>query len=418
MKGIKIFKIGGSVLKTPDDFLKIAKKLSECESKKICIVTSAIKGKTSELVEMFLKAIPEPEFWDFEKFVGFGEIQSAILFEASFNFLKIKSKAILPWTKEWPLYVLLKNKASLSKKKINEMRNFVLLRKSKTKIKEHLVPLFKKNRILIIPGFIAKDGKGRMVTLGRGGSDISAFLMGELLRAEELILIKEAKGILSLDPTLQQDAERITSLDSEELGIIASSGAQVLNPVSLKHQKNLRKVKVVSIESNLDKDSGTEIYLKKGITINSSPNVYSVLTFVGKQIPETHGILYRISEILAKNRISIYSITISDNLIAIYVEKKKGKFAYKLLSPLVNKQKNLKVLNLKKDISKVLIRSLKFINEPGIIKKIVGPISKQGINIWEVLTVHTDVMIFVENKDLKRTFKIICQLFKKRIPKK
>lgn len=413
MRDIRVFKIGGSVLKEPNDFLKIAKKISKCKNRKICIITSAIKGKTNELIEIFLKAIPEPEFWNFEKFVGFGEIQATILFESSFNFLGIRSKAILPWMKEWPLYISLRSKSSLSKEKINEKRDFVVLKKSKKKIRECLLPLFKKNRILIIPGFIAKDGKDRMLTLGRGGSDISAFLIGELLRVKELVLIKEAEGILSLDPNLQHNAKKIESLDSNELGIIASSGAQVLNPVSLKHQKSLKKVKVVSIKSDINEDSGTEVFFEKGITIKPSATTYSVLTFIGEKIPETHGILYRISEILARNRISIYSITISDNLIAIYVKKEKGKFAYRLLSPLLNRQENLKVLNLKKGIGKIIIRSLKFISEPGIIRKIVAPISKQGINIWEILTVHTDIMIFVESKDLKRTFKIVRQLLKK-----
>lgn len=414
MRFIKIFKIGGSVLKKPDDFLKVAKKISECKSKKICIITSAMKGKTSELIDIFLKAIPEPEFWSFEKFVGFGEIQSAILFESAFNFLEIKSKALLPWMKEWPLYISLKNKSSLSKEKINEKRDFVILGKSNRKIKEYLLPLFKECRILIIPGFIAKDGKGRIVTLGRGGSDISAFLIGELLEVQDLVIIKEVEGVLDIDPNLQQSGKKIESLDSAELAIIVSSGAQVLNPISLKHQKHIKKIKVISVESDINNDNGTEVVFERGITVKHSKTVYSVLTFVGEKIPETPGILYKISEILAKKEISIYSITVSDNLVAIYIETKKGKFAYKLLSPLLSTLKNLKVLTLKENISRIIVRSLKFINEPGIIKKIVTPISKQGINIWEVLTVHTDVMVFVEAKDLKRAFRTACGLFKKK----
>lgn len=412
MKHIKVYKIGGSVLKKPGDFLKIAERISRSKDKKICLVTSAIKGQTNELVRIFSGAIPQPDFWNFERFVGLGEIQAAMLFEAVFQFMSTPAKAILPWMKEWPLHISLKSKPVLSAEKINEKRDFLLLARSGKKIKDYIQGFFKEYRVLIIPGFVAKDAKGRIVTLGRGGSDISAFLIAELLKAEELILVKEVEGILNLDPGLQDNAKKIHSLDSTELGIIASSGAQVLNPISLKHQKRLKKVKVISFEKDMRKGKGTEIFFRKGITIKASDSIYTVLTFVGDRIPETSGILSRISSVLAKRKISIFSITISDKLIAIYVEKRRGESAYKLLSPVLQEFKNLKVLNLKRDIGKVIVRGLKFINEPGIIRKIVTPISKQGINIWEVLTVHTDIMIFVEAADLNKTCNIIRKIFR------
>jgi len=414
MKHIKVYKIGGSVLKQPGDFLKIAHRISQLSDERIYLVTSALKGKTSELVKVFSKAIPQPDFWNLERFVGLGEIQAAILFEAAFLYNDTPAKAILPWMKEWPLYISLNRKEQLSAQKANEKRDFKLLSKSYKKTRDHITRLFRHNRILVIPGFIAKDSSGRIVTLGRGGSDITAFLIAELVKAKELILVKEVEGVLNVDPKLLRKTRKLHYLDADQLGIIASSGSQVINPVSLKHRKNLEKVKIISLEKNMRQEKGTEIFFERDITVRASETIYTVLTFVGDNIPETSGILSRISSILARKKISIFSITISDKLIAIYVEGRKGKTAYKLLSPLLNRSKNLKVLNLKKSIGKVIVRGLKFINEPGIIQRIVTPISKQGINIWEVLTVHTDVMIFVEAADLNKTLRVIRQVFRKR----
>ena len=414
MRSIKIFKIGGSVLKQPDDFLKIANRISQLKDKKICLITSALKGKTSELIKIFSKAVPQPDFWNLERFVGLGEIQAAMLFEAAFLRTETPTKAILPWMKEWPLYISLNTKKQLSAQKINEKREFKLLAKSQKKIKDHIAKLFKKYRILIIPGFLAKDTSNRVITLGRGGSDISAFLIAELLNAKELILVKEVEGVLNVDPRLLSKTKKLQNLDADQLGIIASSGSQVINPISLKHRKKLKKVKVISLARGIDREIGTEIFFEKDITIQASKTSYTVLTFIGDNIPETPGILARISSILARNKISIFSITISDKLIAIYVEAKKGTKAYKLLSPLLDRSKNLKALNLKKDIGKIVVRGLKFINEPGIIQKIVAPISKHDINIWEVLTVHTDVMIFVQGQDLRKTCNIIKKIFRKK----
>jgi aspartate kinase len=414
MKDIKVFKIGGSVLHTAASFLKIARKISQWRNSRVCIVASAMKGKTNELINTFLDTTPEPEFWNLERYVSFGEIQSAILFESAFNYLGLNAKAILPWMKEWPLYVSLKSRDKLSAEKINEKRDFTLLGKSKEKIRKYVLPLFKECSVVVIPGFIAKNGKGKIVTLGRGGSDISAFLIGELLGAPELVLIKDVEGVLSLDPKINDNGRKIKSLASEELGIITSSGAQVLHPGSLKHRESLKRIKVISTNSESLEDDGTEISFAREITVKTSPEVFSVLSLVGEKIPETPGILKDISKVLSENKISIYSITISDNLLAIYVEEERAEYAYKLLAPLMEKIKNLKVLNLKKNIGKIVVRSLKFINAPGIIKKIVTPISKQGVNIWEVLTVHTDVMIFVEHNDLGRTTKIVKNIFKRK----
>jgi aspartokinase len=182
-----------------------------------------------------------------------------------------------------------------------------------------------------------------------------------------------------------------------------------LNPIALKYAENIEEVKVVSPELK----RGTKVEFKKGIKICIEDEDFSVLTFVGDDFPRTPGILFKISKILYEKNISIYSTTLSDNLIAIYLKQDDAEMGYKLLSPLIDEIENLKMLNIKKGIKKILLKSLKFINEPGVIKKIVTPVAKEGINIWEILTVHTDIMVFVEKKDVQRVFKILKNLFER-----
>lgn len=413
MNKIKVFKVGGSVLSEPEDFLKIAQCTLQFRESKICLVTSAIKGQTDELIRTYTRAIPKPDFYNFEKFVGMGEVQSALIFESAFKYLGKNAKAILPSMREWPIHISLKSKALLSHQKINEKRDFAILPKSKRIAQKYLLPLFRENTIIIIPGFIAQDENGYLLTLGRGGSDISALLMAELLQSKELILVKDVGGILNMDPRIVANPKMIKKLSWEELGALAASGAQVLNPISLKHRKKLPKLRVISNSNSITKKDGTEVFFDKTVSITSSNKNYGVLTFIGEKIPETSGILNQIASVLAHKNIAINSITISDNLLAIYVLQEKAEIVYKLLSPLISRFKNLKALNLKKNIAKIVIRSLNFINEPGAIENIVAPIAREKINIWEVLTVHTDIMIFVESQDCQRAYKIIMQLVKK-----
>jgi len=144
MRNIKIFKIGGSILKEPENFLKIAKNIINSYKKvKICVVTSAIKGRTDNLINTFKRALPETDFWNFEKLIPMGEIESAIIFESVFNYLNVKSKAILPWTKEWPLYVSLLEKNTLIQGKENQKRKFRILDLSERKTKKFFCPYLK-----------------------------------------------------------------------------------------------------------------------------------------------------------------------------------------------------------------------------------------------------------------------------------
>ncbi len=413
MNNVKVFKVGGSVLSEPEDFLKIARLILKFKDTQICLVTSAIKGKTDELIKVYTRAVPEPDFYGFEKFVGMGEVQSAMIFESVFKYLGAKAKAIIPGMTEWPIHIKLESKSQLSPQKINEKREFKLLPRAKKVVQRYLISLLNKKTILVFPGFIAQDEKNKTVTLGRGGSDISALLIAELLEAKELILVKDVGGILSVDPKIVSNTTMIKKLSWAELGALAASGAQVLNPISLKHRKKLPKLRVIANDGINIENGGTEILFDKEISITLSDKTFGVLTFIGEKIPETPGILSSISNALTKKRIAIHSITISDNLLAIYVEEERSENAYELVSTLISKIKNLKALNLKKGIAKIVIRSLKFINEPGAIKKIVTPISQEKINIWEILTVHTDIMVFVESQDKNRAYNFINQLFKK-----
>ncbi|MEO0160841.1 MAG: ACT domain-containing protein [candidate division WOR-3 bacterium] len=413
MKNIKVFKVGGSVLAEPEDFLKIAKLLLKFKTTAICLVTSAMKGETDKLIDLYMRAVPQPDFYGFERFAGMGEILAALIFESVFKALNAQARTILPGMAEWPIHIRLQSKGQLSAQKINEKREFTLLPIASKIASRFLLPLLNKNTILVIPGFIAQDEKKNIVTLGRGGSDISALLIAELLNAQELVLVKDVGGILSVDPKIVSNSRMIKKLSWAELGALAASGAQVLNPISLKHRKNLQKIRVIAQDGKNLENGGTEIVFDKEVSITLAEKIYGVLTFIGERIPETPGILSKVAQTLTEKKVAVHSLTISDNLLAIYVEESRVEEAYEHLSKLIPEIKNFKALNLKKGIAKIVVRSLKFINEPGAIKKIATPLSREKINIWEILTVHTDIMIFVEAQDKIRAYNLIKQLFKK-----
>ena len=87
--------------------------------------------------------------------------------------------------------------------------------------------------IPIVTGFIAKDKKGNITTLGRGGSDLTATMIGAAMRAEEVQTWKDVDGILTTDPRVVKEAKPVPEVTYEEAQELAMFGAQVLHPRSM-----------------------------------------------------------------------------------------------------------------------------------------------------------------------------------------
>ena len=89
------------------------------------------------------------------------------------------------------------------------------------------------NSIPIVTGFIAKDANGNITTLGRGGSDLSATMIGSSMHAEEIQTWKDVDGIMTTDPRICPDAKPVPEVTYEEAQELAMFGAQVLHPRSM-----------------------------------------------------------------------------------------------------------------------------------------------------------------------------------------
>ncbi len=87
--------------------------------------------------------------------------------------------------------------------------------------------------IPIVTGFIAKDRNGTITTLGRGGSDLSATMLGAALGVDEIQTWKDVDGILTTDPRIVKEAHTVPEVTYEEAQELAMFGAQVLHPRSM-----------------------------------------------------------------------------------------------------------------------------------------------------------------------------------------
>ncbi len=175
-----------------------------------------------------------------------------------------------------------------------------------------LKPLLRKRVIPVVPGFIGRAPDGSLATLGRGGSDLTATLMGRVLGARRVVLWKDVPGILTADPKLVSDARLIPELHHQEAAEVAHYGAKVLHPRALIPIAGTRIALHVRSFINPDQP-GTEVtarhvlpgYPVKALAILPAQ---AVITVAGKGMVGVHGIAARTFAAVDAERLSVSTI--------------------------------------------------------------------------------------------------------------
>ena len=100
---------------------------------------------------------------------------------------------------------------------------------------DSILPLVEEGRVPVIQGFIGSEAGGATTTLGRGGSDFTATLLGAALGSPEVVLWTDVDGIHSADPSLVRESRVVSDVGSEEAVELSYFGARVVHSAAAKH---------------------------------------------------------------------------------------------------------------------------------------------------------------------------------------
>ncbi|MFP2508285.1 lysine-sensitive aspartokinase 3 [Enterobacteriaceae bacterium RIT711] len=177
--------------------------------------------------------------------------------------------------------------------------------------------------LVITQGFIGSEAKGRTTTLGRGGSDYTAALLGEALHASRVDIWTDVPGIYTTDPRVVPAAKRIDKIAFEEAAEMATFGAKVLHPATL--MPAVRSDIPVFVGSSKDPKAGGTLVCNK----TENPPLFRALALRRKQTLVTlnslsmlhaHGFLAEVFNILAQHNVSVDLITTSEVSIALTLD--------------------------------------------------------------------------------------------------
>ena len=186
------------------------------------------------------------------------------------------------------------------------------LAETSRRAKRRLGPLLRDGSVAVVPGFIGRAPDGSVTTLGRGGSDLTATLLGRALGARRVVLWKDVRGILTADPRVVPDARLIPELHHREAAEVAHYGAKVLHPRALIPLAGTRTV--LRVRSFIETSAaGTDVSARRParqhpVKALATVRDQAIVTVSGKGMVGVHGIAARTFAAVEAERLSVSTI--------------------------------------------------------------------------------------------------------------
>ncbi len=399
-----IYKFGGSVLDGVSSIRKVAELIkNEHESeKRIVVVVSALKGQTDELLKMAQELSENPNSSsDLDSLLSMGERTSARLICIALKSLGIEAVLIDPENEQWPIFT------------DNNYGNANPdLELTKLRVKNFLVPLLEENKIPVICGFLGKDQNGRVTTLGRGGSDLTAVLLGKCLDTDSIILVKDVSGVKSGDPKKVGNSNTIKALNTLETKLLSTSGAKIIQSKALQYKSDDSVIRIVGLNKGKITDDETVI-TGKGIPdleISILKKPVQLVTIIGNNVTEPK-LLSTFFEDIYEQKIEVVGATLESWCIMLLVVDDPQMNPFNVIHEIINKKGLGKSATCYDDLNLIFLKGQDFVQTPGIISKITEPLTKSGINVYSFLPTASSIKILVHSKDGEKALKLVKESF-------
>lgn len=282
---------------------------------------------------------------------------------------------------------------------------------------------FKKNKFkfLIVPGFVSKNSKNKPSNLGRGGSDLTASLLANILNADKLEIWTDVSGMYTANPNLVKNAKVIPEISYNEAMELSHFGAKVIYPPTI--QPSTKKNIPITIKNTFfPNEKGTIISKKKtkesvvrGI---SHIEDISLLTLEGSGMIGVPGYSQKLLSVLSQNNINVIMITqassehsicigINSSDVELAKNKINERFLLEIKSNLINKVK------IEKNKSIIALVGDKMKNRQGISGKMFLTLGNNNINVKAISqgASERNITAVIEKKDVKKALNILHEAF-------
>ena len=379
-------KFGGTSLANVERIKNVARRV-KCEvdrGNEVAVVVSAMAGTTNQLIGWTRETSRLHDAREYDVVVSAGEQVTAGLLALALQDLGIDARSWLGWQ------IPIRTDGVHSKARIEEI-DIVEIRRR--------LPL---GQVAVVAGFQGLGSRGRITTLGRGGSDTSAVALAAALRAERCDIFTDVDGVYTSDPRIVAKARKLSRITYEEMLEMASQGAKVLQTRSVEMAMNHRvRVQVLSSFSDIpgtlvvDEDEIVEKQIVSGIAYSRDEAKITV-----EKVADRPGVAAAIFGPLADDAINVDMIVQSasedgrtadltftvaradlDRAVSV-LEKRRDSIGFAALKPDPN-------------VVKISVIGIGMRSHAGVAKQMFQTLADKGINIQVISTSEIKVSVLI-----------------------
>lgn len=325
---------------------------------------------------------------------SFGEQMSSKIVAGQLNKIGVKAQAFNSWDLGF-----LTNSEFGNSEPLEETFNALKLK------------IIKLNVVPVITGFIGKTENGEITTLGRGGSDYSAGIIGSAINAREIQIWTDVDGIMSTDPKIVINAKTLENVSFAEASELAYFGAKVLHPKTILPAVK-KNIPVRVLNSFNPKGNGTTILNnaeKSGQIVKAIACKKNIILIHvdSKRMLGAYGFLARLFDVFYKYKKSVDVISTSEVSVSMSVDNEVN------LNNVILDLKGIADVEVLKNKSVICVVGEGIGYTPGILGRTFGTIGKNMINVEMVSQCASGVNItfIVDGKDADRTIKVLHKEF-------
>ena len=379
-------KFGGTSLANVARIKNVARRI-KCDVERgneVAVVVSAMAGTTNQLIGWTRETSRLHDAREYDVVVSAGEQVTAGLLALALQDLGIDARSWLGWQ------IPIRTDGVHSKARIEEI--------DVVEIRRRLAL----GQVAVVAGFQGIGSRGRITTLGRGGSDTSAVALAAALRAERCDIVTDVDGVYTSDPRIVAKARKLSRITYEEMLEMASQGAKVLQTRSVEMAMNHRvRVQVLSSFTDIpgtlvvDEDEIVEKQIVSGIAYSRDEAKITV-----EKVADRPGVAAAIFGPLADDAINVDMIVQSasengrtadltftvaradlDRAVSV-LEKGRDSIGFAALKPDPN-------------VVKISVIGIGMRSHAGVAKQMFQTLADKGINIQVISTSEIKVSVLI-----------------------
>ncbi len=265
-----------------------------------------------------------------------------------------------------------------------------LMEATPSRCRDRLLPMLQSGVVPVVTGFVGATENGVPTTLGRGGSDYSAAILGAALDADEIQIWTDVDGVMTADPRIVENARSMDELSYEEVAELAYYGAKVLHPKTVTPAVE-SKIPLRVLNTFNPAHPGTSIVektrqLRQGVKAITAVRELRLITVAGRGMIGVPGIAARTFAAVARERANVLMISqgSSEQSICFVVPEPEGdavmaaleaEFARELAQHMIEEISN------QPDIVIVAVIGAGMKGTPGIAARVFNALGARNINV-------------------------------------